>query len=402
MTRPVRIAAAAYPFDWLDDFDAYRAKISAWVADAADCDLLVFPEYGAMELASLGGRAVAADLEASLHEVARHAPARDALHAELAAAHGVHILAASARISRPACSWATAARAPRPVNRATLYGPQGRIGDQDKQVMTRFEREDWNVTGAPGLRVFDTAIGRLGVLICYDAEFPLLGRALAEAGVEIILVPSCTDTVAGYNRVRIGAMARALESQCVVVQAPTVGNADWSPAIDENRGAAGDLCAGGRVLAGKRRGGRGGDGRARLGQGHGRSGSGGAKPQGRAGAALPALGRECGARADTLALPLHHKLGPQPVQIVIDRGLIAPAVRPFQMFLHGDETALPENVQMPACRGLGDRQSLGDQRHAHAEFGRIRRPLTAKVLLRPGQQAQDLQPWRAGHGADLC
>lgn len=228
MTRSVSIAAAAYPFDWLDDFDAYRAKISAWVAQAADCDLLVFPEYGAMELASLGGRAVAADLEASLHEVARHAPARDALHAELAAAHGLHILAASG----PHFD------GPRPVNRATLYGPQGRIGNQDKQVMTRFEREDWNVIGAHGLRVFDTALGRLGVLICYDAEFPLLGRVLAQAGVEIILVPSCTDTVAGYNRVRIGAMARALESQCVVVQAPTVGNADWSPAIDENRGAA--------------------------------------------------------------------------------------------------------------------------------------------------------------------
>lgn len=228
MTRPVRIAAAAYPFDWLSDFDTYRAKITAWVADAADCDLLVFPEYGAMELASLGGRAVAADLEASLHEVARYEPARDALHVELAAAHGVHILAASG----PHFD------GPRPVNRAVLYGPNGRIGHQDKQVMTRFEREDWDVTGAPGLRVFDTSVGRLGVLICYDAEFPLLGRALAEAGVEIILAPSCTDTVAGYNRVRIGAMARALESQCVVVQAPTVGNVDWSPAIDENRGRA--------------------------------------------------------------------------------------------------------------------------------------------------------------------
>ncbi|RCW85055.1 carbon-nitrogen hydrolase family protein [Paracoccus lutimaris] len=228
MTHLVRIAAAAYPFDWLDDFDAYRAKITEWVADAADCDLLVFPEYGAMELASLGGRAVAADLEASLHEVARHEPARDALHAELAARHGVHILAASG----PHFS------GPRPVNRAVLYGPQGRIGHQDKQIMTRFEREDWNVIGAPGLKVFDTAVGRLGVLICYDAEFPLLGRILAEAGVQIILTPSCTDTVAGYNRVRIGAMARALESQCVVVQSPTVGDVDWSPAIDENRGAA--------------------------------------------------------------------------------------------------------------------------------------------------------------------
>ena len=229
MTHLVRIAAAAYPFEWFDDFDAYRAKITEWVAEAADCDLLVFPEYGAMELASLGGRAVASDLEASLHEVARHEPARDALHAELAARHGVHILAASGPHFE----------GPRPVNRAVLYGPQGRIGHQDKQIMTRFEREDWNVIGAPGLRVFDTAVGRIGVLICYDAEFPLLGRVLAEAGVQIILVPSCTDTVAGYNRVRIGAMARALESQCVVVQSPTVGNVDWSPAIDENRGAAG-------------------------------------------------------------------------------------------------------------------------------------------------------------------
>ena len=229
MTHLVRIAAAAYPFEWFDDFDAYRAKITEWVAEAADCDLLVFPEYGAMELASLGGRAVASDLEASLHEVARHEPARDALHAELAARHGVHILAASGPHFE----------GQRPVNRAVLYGPEGRIGHQDKQVMTRFEREDWNVIGAPGLRVFDTAVGRIGVLICYDAEFPLLGRVLAEAGVQIILVPSCTDTVAGYNRVRIGAMARALESQCVVVQSPTVGNVDWSPAIDENRGAAG-------------------------------------------------------------------------------------------------------------------------------------------------------------------
>ncbi len=228
MTRIVRIAAAAYPFDWLDNFDTYRAKIAHWVQEAADCDLLVFPEYGAMELASLGGRAVAGDLEASLHEVARHDAARDALHAELAAAHGVHILAASGPCFQ----------GPRPVNRAVLYGPEGRIGHQDKQVMTRFEREDWDVIAAPGLRVFDTAIGRFGVLICYDSEFPLLGRVLAEAGVEVILTPSCTDTVAGYNRVRIGAMARALESQCVVVQAPTVGDVDWSPAIDENRGAA--------------------------------------------------------------------------------------------------------------------------------------------------------------------
>lgn len=224
----MRIAAAAYPLDWLDDFAAYEAKLTRWVADAAGADLLVFPEYGAMELASLGGRAVAADLEASLHEVARHAGAVTDLHARLAAEQGCHILAASGPVFEGA----------RPVNRAVLYGPDGRIGHQDKQIMTRFERETWHVAGNPGLRVFDTALGRIGILICYDSEFPLLGRVLAEAGVEVLLVPSCTDTVAGFNRVRIGAMARALESQCVVVHAPTVGDCGWSPAVDENRGRA--------------------------------------------------------------------------------------------------------------------------------------------------------------------
>ncbi|SNR32288.1 amidohydrolase [Paracoccus sediminis] len=224
----MKIAAAAYPIDWFDRFADYEAKLTAWVADAAGADLLVFPEYGAMELASLGGRGVAGDLEASLHEVARHWPRVHALHLELAARHGCHILGASGPVFD----------GPRPVNRAVLYGRDGVIGHQDKQIMTRFEREVWHVTGAPGLRIFDTALGRIGILICYDSEFPLLGRVLAQAGVELLLVPSCTDTVAGFNRVRIGAMARALESQCVVVQAPTVGSCDWMPALDENRGRA--------------------------------------------------------------------------------------------------------------------------------------------------------------------
>ncbi len=69
--------------------------------------------------------------------------------------------------------------------------------------MTPFER-DWGVTGGVPLRVFDTALGKIAVLICYDSEFPLLARAVAEAGAEIILVPSCTESVSGYHRVRTG------------------------------------------------------------------------------------------------------------------------------------------------------------------------------------------------------
>lgn len=226
--RTVKIATSAYDFDWFESFADYEAKITRWVEAAADCDLLVFPEYGAMELASLGGPEIAADLEKSLYEVARHETDRDRLHCKLAAKHGLYILAASG----------PAFEESRPYNRAVLFGPEGRIGHQDKQIMTRFEREDWDVIGNPGLKLFETPIGKLGILICYDSEFPLLGRVLADAGAEIILVPSCTDTIAGFNRVKIGAMARALEGQCVLVQSPTVGNVDWNPAIDENRGIA--------------------------------------------------------------------------------------------------------------------------------------------------------------------
>jgi predicted amidohydrolase len=231
----MKLATAAYPMDLLRDWRAYAAKLTDWVAQAAGqgAELLVFPEYGAMELATLAGPAVAGDLEASLHAVSERIEEADALHADLAARHGVHILAASAPVFDTALG-------DRPVNRARLFAPGGGMGVQDKQIMTRFEREDWDVAPGGPLRLFDTALGRIGVLICYDAEFPLLGRALAEA--EILLVPSCTEALSGYSRVRIGAQARALENQCVAVMASTVGDCDWSEAVDTNTGTGGVFC----------------------------------------------------------------------------------------------------------------------------------------------------------------
>ena len=181
MTR-VTIAAAAYPLDFHDTFDSYATKVTAWVSEAAasGAALLVFPEYGAMELGSLGGRAVAGDLEACLHEVARWKPQVDALHCALAARFGVHILGASGPVFLPENGndiYTSAGQTdpkrnavytsgPRPVNRSTLYGPGGILGHQDKQIMTRFERETWFVEPGHGLRVFDTPLGRLGVVTC--------------------------------------------------------------------------------------------------------------------------------------------------------------------------------------------------------------------------------------------
>lgn len=228
----MKIATAAYPMEALDSFDAYAAKIAAWVAEAAGqgATLLVFPEYGAMELATLAGRATASDLEASLHAVSDRIAQADALHADLATRHGVHILAASAPVF-------DAALGDRPVNRARFFTPTGNMAHQDKQIMTRFEREDWNVVAGGPLTLFDTALGRIAVLICYDSEYPLLARAVMDA--DLILVPSCTEALTGYSRVRIGSMARALEQQCVTVMASTVGTCDWSEAVDTNTGRGG-------------------------------------------------------------------------------------------------------------------------------------------------------------------
>ncbi|MFC2966877.1 carbon-nitrogen hydrolase family protein [Acidimangrovimonas pyrenivorans] len=226
----MKIAAAAYPLDWFDDWSAYEDKLTRWVAEAAGqgAELLVFPEYGAMELASLGGAEVAADLEGALQEVARHRTTVEGLHCRLAAQHGIHILGASG----PAYDGS------RPVNRATFYGPTGILGHQDKQIMTRFEAEDWDVVPGGPLTVFETPLGRIGILICYDSEFPLLARALVEAGAEILLAPSCTDSFAGFTRVCVGSMARALENQCVTVHSPTVGECPWCPPVDVNIGRA--------------------------------------------------------------------------------------------------------------------------------------------------------------------
>lgn len=226
----LRVAAAQYPIEQLRDWDHYAAKLARWVGEAAagGADLAVFPEYGAMELASLDPASMG-DLAGSLASVNALLERVDALHAELAARHGLHVLAASAPFQRADGAF---------VNRARLFTPGGKVGVQDKLVMTRFEREEWHVSAGAPLRLFQTSLGKIGITICYDSEFPLLARALCEAGMELLLVPSCTDTLHGYWRVRLGAQARALEGQCFAVHSPTVGLADWSPAVDVNRGAA--------------------------------------------------------------------------------------------------------------------------------------------------------------------
>ena len=233
MTRAkVRIAAAQYPIEELASFAAFEAKLTRWVAEAANggAKLLVFPEYAAMELAALAGRQVAGDLKASLEALQAFVPAYDSAYAALAKQYGVYILAGSAPVSLGEGTY---------INCARLFAPSGASACQQKRVMTRFEAEEWGISPGEGLTVFDTAIGKLGIAICYDSEFPLIARALAEAGAEILLVPSCTEALAGYHRVRSACAARALENQIFAVQSPTVGDAPWLAGLETNAGAAG-------------------------------------------------------------------------------------------------------------------------------------------------------------------
>jgi predicted amidohydrolase len=231
LAQTVRIASAAYPLDALPTLGAVEDKIARWVAEAAGegAELLVFPEYGAMELAAPAGEAVGASLDASLQAVSETLPRVDAVHADLAERYDVHILAASGPRLGPDGRYRNSAR---------IFAPSGKSGAQDKRVMTPFEH-GWGIVPGDSTRVFDTTLGRIGVAICYDSEFPLLVRGIIEAGARILLVPSCTEFVSGYHRIRTSAMARALEGTCAAVVSPTVGDSAWSPAVDHNNGAAG-------------------------------------------------------------------------------------------------------------------------------------------------------------------
>ncbi len=229
MSRFVTIAAAQYPLDELRSIAEYRAKISRWVDAAAGqgAQLLVFPEYGSMELSAIGGRG--RDLHGSFAAVSDMTGEIVAIHQELATKYGVAIVAASAPLVVD----------DKRFNVAQVFGPKGAGESYTKIMPTPWERDPWTVTGGRALKVFDMGFAKVGLLICYDIEFPLLARALAEAGAEIILAPSNTETEWGYWRVRTGAAARALENQVFTVHSTCVGPVPFCTAVENNTGMAG-------------------------------------------------------------------------------------------------------------------------------------------------------------------
>ncbi|MCX2562229.1 carbon-nitrogen hydrolase family protein [Acetobacter farinalis] len=193
---------------------------------ARQADLLLLPEYACMEAAPAVMEQEQSDATAELRAICQHSDTLLEIMTGVAQRHGVWLMPGT--LPRPEHGFVR--------NRAPLIAPDGRVAFQDKHVMTRFESEIWGVRAGEPPGVFETPWGLIGTAICYDSEFPMLTRAQVEAGAWLILVPTCTDTLQGFNRVRLSAQARALENQCFVAVAPTVGEAPWLQTLDMNCG----------------------------------------------------------------------------------------------------------------------------------------------------------------------
>ncbi|MBL8300214.1 MAG: carbon-nitrogen hydrolase family protein [Rhodanobacteraceae bacterium] len=227
----MRIAVAQWPVVAPVSMDDYAARLRRETETVAGqgAQLAVLPEYLSLELAGMFADAVRTDFAASLAQLQPLYADWQELFATLAQASGLHLLAGSFLLRQPNGRYR---------NRSELFAPDGRRWFQDKLTLTGFERAAGCLEPGDQLQVFDTALGRIAVNVCYDCEFPLYLRRQYEAGARLLLVPSCTDTPAGATRVRVGCRARALENQIYVAQSVTAGTAAWSPALDTNTGNA--------------------------------------------------------------------------------------------------------------------------------------------------------------------
>ncbi|WP_439576777.1 carbon-nitrogen hydrolase family protein [Elioraea sp.] len=225
----MRLAALAWTVERTHSVEAFAQRLDRALGELAaqGVDLVMLPEYAAVEVGA--ARAAGCGARAEVAETAALAHALEHAMEGGAASHGLWLLGGSLPVPEGG----------RLVNRATLFAPDGRRAVQRKCRMTRFETEEWGVApGGPPVAI-ETPWGRLGIAVCYDAEFPSIVRAMVTAGTWLVLVPACTDTVAGATRVTVCARARAIENQCFVAVAPTLGAAPWCESLNTNHGRAG-------------------------------------------------------------------------------------------------------------------------------------------------------------------
>lgn len=227
--RKVRVAAVQYQVRRIADFKDFADQLEYFVETAFDyrADFVVFPEFNTVQLLSqeklknlpaLDGIAALAEMTDQVLD----------LYTRLAKQYGVHIVGGSHPMHVDG----------KLLNTCPLVMPDGSIRTQAKLHITPSERRYWGIAGGSRLSVFNTPKAKVGILICYDAEFPEAARYLADQGVEILFVPYCTDDRQGYCRVRYCCQARAIENQIYVVTAGIVGNLPSVAAMDIHYGRA--------------------------------------------------------------------------------------------------------------------------------------------------------------------
>lgn len=225
----VRVSCVQYQVRAVESFDDFAQQVEYFVETAADyrSDFVVFPEFFSVQLLSQRGLRKIPALEgiAKLSELEK--PFLD-LMSTLAREYGLHIVAGSHPMRRGA----------ELLNMSPLIYPDGTFDLQPKIHITPSERRYWGISGGSSLQVFQTPKAKVGILICYDSEFPEAARYLADQGAEIIFVPYCTDDRQAYLRVRYCSQARAIENQVFVVSSGIIGNLPSVAAMDIHYGQA--------------------------------------------------------------------------------------------------------------------------------------------------------------------
>ena len=174
-------------------------------------DFALFPEFFNAPLMAENNHLTEPE---AIRELAKHTSTIVQKFSELAISHNINIISGSM----------PEIHNNRLYNVGYLCKRDGTTERYDKLHVTPDEVKVWGMEGGNQLKVFDTDCGKIGVLICYDVEFPELGRILAEDGMDILFVPFLADTQNGYSRIRNCAQARAIENECYVAIAGSVGN----------------------------------------------------------------------------------------------------------------------------------------------------------------------------------
>jgi len=225
--RRVRIAAVQYLLRPITCFDDFAHQVEFFVHSAKDykAHFILFPEFFTMQLLSYINEPAPA---LAVRRLARLAPDYEALFIRLAKETGIYIIGGTHPVFQRG----------KVFNAAHLFTPNGQVFRQKKVHLTPTESGPYQLSRGHGLYLYHTDFGNIAILVCYDVEFPEVARVMAEAGAEILFIPSCTDGREGFCRVRYCAQARAIENQIYVAMTGTVGNLPLVPYMNTNYGQA--------------------------------------------------------------------------------------------------------------------------------------------------------------------